>query len=244
MIKSKIVTLLLIFSHLSADSWYDTKLEGWYYFQDNERSDKHDLTKEEAEEILSEEKTTLKQLLSLALLAPSATNVENYLKEQKKWLDQSARFANMWQKVLLTQPLLGDFLTNPTTSFGIQARKDLELQRKKQLLKRLSETRFLLFLFRGQDSFSQKAAEVVQLFASMNGWKVKAVSLDGYPVEPFANYEVDNGISQALGNTVTPSMFVIDPSTAQAAPVGVGLISVSQLEANIESQFQEIPHEP
>lgn len=239
--KGIILTLLLISNCLCASTWYDGKLEGWYYFQEKGQTKKQELTKEEAHEILEEERSSLQQLLSLAVLSPTPTNVENYLQAQKKWIDQSAQFAQTWHHVLLTNPLLGDFLTNPTTSFGIQARKDLETLKRKQLLSHLSKTHFLLFIFRGNDPYSSKAAEVVQLFASMNNWKVKAVSLDGIPLEVFPECDLDKGISQVIGVQATPSMFVIDPESTQVVPVGAGLVSVSELETNIGIHFQDVP---
>ncbi len=243
MINKKLLALaLLIHSITWGESWYDQKLEGWYYFEDKSPSKQpSSLSQEEAEEILETAKSKLNQLRSLALLVPTESNVENYLKEQKKWIDQSSLFATTWQKVLLSNPLLSDILTNPTSSFGIQERKSIEHQRRQSLLKKLAETHFLLFFFKGSDPFSLKAAEVVQLFASMNNWKVTAVSLDGEPIPSFSQYEIDKGMGAALGVKATPSMYVIDPAGPTAVPVGAGLISVSQLEENIENQFKD-PH--
>lgn len=234
-----LIVVLIINNLCSANSWYDQKLEGWYYFEDkgNSKQKQHSLTKQEAEEILEEEKASLKQQLALALLSPTEENVEAYLKEQKKWIDQSSRFANVWQKTLLEHPLLGDFLINPTTSFGVQLRKDLEVQKRKKRLTELAKTHFLLFFFKGKDPYSQKAAEVVHLFSTMNQWKVKAVSIDYVPVKEFPEFEIDKGISRAVKAKITPSMYVVDPSQDLIIPVGAGLISVSELEANIEAQI-------
>jgi conjugal transfer pilus assembly protein TraF len=226
---------------LATASWYEGKLEGWYYFEDRESQEakKAELSPEEADEIIHNEKRKLAQLLSLALLVPSPENVASYMREQKKWLDQSGRFAGEWEKIILDYPLLGEFFKNPTTSYGILAKKEIDLKKRKQLLHGLSKDHFLLFVFRGRDAFSQQAAEVVKLFASVNQWKVKALSLDGQGLKEYPEFEVDKGISQVIGVKAAPSLFVINPLENKVVPVGAGLVSVSDIEENIEIQFKE-----
>ncbi len=220
-------------------TWYEGKLEGWYYFQDKEQQSEQvpELSPEEAEWILHAEKRKLAQLLSLALLVPTHENVQSYMGAQKKWIDQSGRFAAEWGKVVLDNPLMGEFLKNPTTSYGILAKKEIDLEKRKRLLHDLSKEHFLLFAFQGADRFSKKAAEVVKLFASVNKWKVKAVSLDGLGLEEFPDFEIDKGISALIGIKASPSLFVINPFENSVFPVGAGLVTVSDIEENIETQL-------
>lgn len=238
-IKKSLLGILLGLSSLHADpSWYDQKLEGWYYFEDSKRrEEKKPSTLEEAEEVLESEKTNLRKLMALALLEPTSENVENYVKEQKRWLDQSARFANSWGKILLEKPFLGDFLVNPTTNYGILAKREVDLKKRKSLLQDLSRTSFLLFFFRGKDPFSEKAGEMAELFAKVHGWKLKAVSLDGQGTKSISSFEIDKGLSKNLGVQAAPSFFVVNPFEEKAVPVGAGLISMSELEQNIEAQL-------
>lgn len=228
-------------SLFSTQSWYHGGLEGWYYFDEREASAQElpQVSLEEAELIVRSDRKRLEQLLSLALVAPSPDNVSLYMGAQKKWLDQSARFAAEWGKILLENPLIGEFITHPTTSYGILVKKESDLNKRKSLLNHLASDHFLLFFFQGGDPFSQKAAEVVQLFSQVNGWKVKAVSLDGKGVEGFPEFEVDRGISTAIGVRASPSLFVVNPFDNLAVPVGAGLVTVSDIEQNIELQFQK-----
>ena len=83
-------------------SWYDQKLEGWYYFENQQTSQANlSLTPEKADELLVNESLKLKQLLSLAILIPTPENVENYLRNQRRWVLQSSTFAQTWGKTLL-----------------------------------------------------------------------------------------------------------------------------------------------
>lgn len=231
---------------LATSDWYEQKLEGWYYFQEQEEMEVSEKspTLENAEEVLEGAKAELKKLLSLALLVPTLENVENYIQEQRRWVNQSSLFADAWGKILLEKPFLGDFLIHPTTNYGLLAKREIDLSKRKALLQELSKTHFLLFFFHGKDPLSDKAAEIANLFSSMNQWKVKAISLDGYGISGISNFEIDNGIGEKLGVEAAPSFFIINPFENKIFPVGAGLISVSDLEQNIEIQvLNEMGHE-
>ena len=238
---NRVIFGLVLTSILYGDSsWYEQKLEGWYYFEDQEKSAETPVRSlDEAEEVIEIEKRALKKLLSLALLSPTSGNVENYMVAQKKIIDRSAEFAAVWGKVLLEKPFLGDFIHNPTTSYGIIEKRDLDLKKRKSLMQELSKKHFLLLFFEGADPFSEKAAEVATLFGHLNNWRVKFVSLDGKGTQQIPIFETDKGLSLNLGVNATPSFYVIDPIENTALPVGAGLVSVSELEQNIESQMED-----
>ncbi len=227
-------------------SWYEQKLEGWYYFQDPKASQEDSVksaSPEEAENYLVIESHKLKQLLSLAIVSPTPENVENYIRAQKLWMGKSGQFAQMWGKVLLENPELSDLLTTPTSSYGVLAKREIDLKNRKALLHTLSKDHFLLFFFKGADPYSQKASEVAQLFASTNNWKLKAVSLDNLGTSELQNFETDKGISEHFNVQTTPSFFIVNPAENQAYPVGVGMISVSEIEENIQKQLDGTKNE-
>ncbi|MCB1115623.1 MAG: conjugal transfer protein TraF [Chlamydiia bacterium] len=229
------------------DSWYDQKLEGWYYFEDQAKTShekeetKKPKTPEEAAQIAENEKQKLKALLALALIDPTEENVKNYIIRQQRWMEKSQAFSNRWKSVVLQNPLLGDILENPTSTYGIHARKERKIQNTKQLLKKLSEDHFLLFFFQGKDAFSQKASEMITLFQEENHWKIKAVSLDGEGLPNLPSYEIDQGISKIIGIKSAPSFFVVHPQDNRVHPVGAGLISLSELEENIYFALMQEP---
>lgn len=236
-----LIKILLITAYLlpvsAIPSWYEQKLEGWYYFEDKTTSQEKSLSPEEAEECVSMQSRKLKQLLSLALVSPTPSNVENYIREQRQLIQQSNMFAEAWGKVLLSHPDLSEFLTNPTSSFGILAKRANDLKLREELLNRLSKSYFLLFFFKGSDPLAQKAAEAALAFAETNNWKYKAVSLDGIGLPQLDEFETDKGISEHFAVSSSPSFFIVNPVDNQAYPVGAGLIAVSEIEANIETQI-------
>ncbi len=238
--------LMLTIPIQSFGSWYDQKLEGWYYFQDQKPTREEKTapdTLEEADNYLATESRKLKQLLSFAIVSPTHENVEKYIRAQRHWMEQSGKFAHMWGKVILEHPDLSDLLTTPTSSFGVLTKRENDLNKRKELLQALSNDYFLLFFFKGADRYSQKATEVAQLFASTNNWKLKAVSLDNLGTPELHTFEVDKGISEHLNIQVTPSFYIVNPTENQVYPVGVGMISVSEIEENIEKQLKGIRDE-
>lgn len=241
MLKLLFISLMPV---ISFASWYDQKLEGWYYFEDlRSTQEKPPLTPEDADEYIVTESLKLKQLLSLAIIAPTTENVKKYIRAQRRWVLQSSTFAQTWGKTLLEHPELGEFLTTPTSSYGILAKRDHDLQQRKALLQKLSQSHFLLFFFNGNDPLSPKAAEVAQLFASTNGWNYKAVCLDGKGLPSLKDYEIDKGISKLFKVQAAPSFFIVNPTNNQVYPVGAGLIAVSELEQNIEIQLGDLEHD-
>jgi len=235
--RTKVLLLFLLPACVFGSSWYDQKLQGWYYFQEKEHAEEAPPERpEEAEERLAAESRYLHQLLSLAILTPTQENVETYIRAQKQWINQSNQFAQAWGKVLLHSPELSDLLATPTSSYGILAKRSLDLKNRKALLQTLSKDYFILLFFKGADPLSEKAAEVLLNFAEINGWKYKAVSLDGVGTPSLEEFEVDKGISKNLGASLAPSFFIVNPKEEKAYPVGAGLIAVSELEQNIETQ--------
>lgn len=222
-------------------SWYDQKLEGWYYFEDPTVSENpKPESEEEAEEFIASESKKLKQLLALALVAPTQKNVENYIRSQRYWVQQSNTFAQNWGKTILEHPELADFLEVPTSSYGILAKRDLDLKKRKDLLKNLGQDHFLIFFFNGKDPASEKVLEVVQLFSSIHDWKYKAVSLDGIGLPDFKGFEPDKGISKRFNVAVAPSIFAVDTTNSRIYPVGVGFVTLSEIERNIETQMADV----
>lgn len=235
----QILPLFFLPLHLIA-SWYDQKLEGWYYFEEQAFSEKPAPDDEEdAEEFIASESRKLKQLLSLALVVPTQENVENYIRAQRYWVQQSNAFAQNWGKTILEHPELADLLEVPTSSYGIHAKRDFDLQKRKHLLKSLGQEHFLIFFFNGKDPTAEKVFEVVQLFSSIHAWKYKAVSLDGVGLSQAEKFEIDKGISKHFNVAVSPAVYVVNATNNEVYPVGAGFVSLSEIERNIEIQMGE-----
>lgn len=83
----------------TAKPWYEQKMQGWYYFEEEEQKASEYSSSEEASEILEEEKQKLSSLLAAAVLSPTPENVRQYKEEHDHWQNQSALFAQYWEKI-------------------------------------------------------------------------------------------------------------------------------------------------
>jgi conjugal transfer pilus assembly protein TraF len=90
--------MIFFWTFCLASSWYEQKMEGWYYFQEGSEQTE-ELSLEEAEEWLGAEQRRLQQTRIRALLVPTEEHLRAYIQEEEKWKQQSALFADTWSKV-------------------------------------------------------------------------------------------------------------------------------------------------
>jgi conjugal transfer pilus assembly protein TraF len=234
-------------------SWLERKAEGWAWYEDVAQKEgeqaKQDIPKEvvasvtlssSAAEEAAKIRKDLEEKLAQAVLYPTEENVALYMQEQQKWIHQAAEFSGMWAKVLLQQPQLDATVTDfPVSQYGIQLQKQMQQERRHQLMQQLIQSYGLFFFYEGQHKVSQAFALVVQEFAQKYGWEVRAISKDGVLIEGFVHNHIDNGSIHQLGIELFPSLFLVNPKTAAITPVAFGLASVDRIEANIELQFNQ-----
>jgi len=228
--------------------WLDRKAEGWAWYEEAPPE-----IKSESENGLedrpppsfsytdqaAEIRQKLEEILSKAILEPTEKNIEHYIQEQMKWINQSAQFSKVWTKVLLHRPDLDASTEFPVSQYGIQLYKQIQHDQLFALMHALIPHYGLFFFYEGKDQRSQTFSMVVQEFARKYGWEVIAISKDGYLLDGFADNHADNGAAQKIGVEIFPSLFLVDPHTADIRPIAFGLVSIDRIENNIALQFPE-----
>ena len=247
---------LAIFSQLPLlGEWLEHKAEGWAWYEDIQKQKMEEPEETQGEQkpeislpivapLTASEKTAqirkdLEEKLAQAVLEPTEENVENYMREQQKWINQSAKFSRTWTKVLLQQPELDATTEFPVTQYGIQLYKKIQQDKLTALMKQLNSEYGLFFFYEGKNKSSQAFSLVVQEFAKKYGWEVIAISKDGFLLEGFVDNHPDNGTIRTIGIEIFPSLFLVNPHTADIRPVSFGLVSLDRIESNIEFQFSE-----
>lgn len=245
------IFLLLITSHLfSVDPWYQDKKRGWYYFEETKEPQevKKDLaheqtvTLENAPQVVEQEKEKTYQLLCFALLRPTEENISRYLYQQRKLINQSAKFSSSWKSSLLSNPSLSFGL--PKTDYAQLLEKAQEHSRREGRLDQYKKDHFLLFIFKGEDFFSKEFSSVLANFSSRKQWKVQAVSLDGRGTQEFSEFTFDKGVAEAIDHKITPSIYLVHPEKNYIIPIGSGMIDEESIEKNIDFQMLRLedPH--
>jgi conjugal transfer pilus assembly protein TraF len=156
---------------------------------------------------------------------------------QQKWTTQSALFSKIWQHSLLEHPELA--FMQPTTQYGIQVRKEVDSQNKKELIQSLSRTHTLLFFYEGKNKFSQIFSKIVLEFAKQNSWTIQAVTVDGAILNTLPHSIPDKTLASEMQVNFFPALFAMNTSTLKAIPLSFGMTTISQIEDNILMQFAE-----
>ena len=252
-----------ILSHLPlTGGWLERKAEGWAWYEEMQEQVKQTKKENEAKQFEAQElplppiltslsatekvaqiRKDLEERLAQAVLEPTEENVKNYMREQQKWINQSANFSSTWSKVLLMKPDLDATNEFPVSQYGIQLYKQIEQGKRTAFMQKLNSQYGLFFFYEGKSKSSQVFSLVVQEFVKKYGWEVIAISKDGFLFEGFSDNHLDNGTIHELGITAFPSLFLVNPQTADIRPISFGLVSLDRIERNIELQFSDLMEE-
>ncbi len=166
---AKVASLILFVANPLTAGWLDRKAEGWAWYEDKikkinvEEEEKSDQPVS-AQEQLAEIKKVLEEKLADAILNPSDESIAAYMREQQKWINQSARFSETWTKLLLKHPDLDLTIQNPVSQYGIQLKKSIDAEELTQKIAELAKDHGLFFFYEGESKISQALARVIGYF--------------------------------------------------------------------------------
>ncbi len=194
------------------------------------------------------QRKVLETKLHAAIVEPSRENIVAYLFAQKALMDQSQRFSEAWQKVVMTTPALDETLTHPVDQNARPVYYEEKRKALERRIKSLSQEYGLFFFFRQNCPYCHGFAPLVKRFSETYGWSVLAVSLDR-PLKPglkpalseFPNAKIDNGIAAHLKITHVPALIAVHPKTGQTIPLAYGMISESEIESRVELLTKVLP---
>ncbi len=236
----------LLFTSIQANQWHGRKAEGWAWYEDRQRQEKEasqaevQMSTPSATEEMNAIREVIDEKRCRAVLDPTEENVLEYVREQKKWVDQSAEFSKAWARLLLSDPYLDPTVTDgPTSQYGLRLHRQEKAEARARMIANLSQEYGLFFFYKGEDRASQATASIVQLFSKRYGWEVLAISLDGGVLPGFDDNEVDNGVAKALGIEMTPALVAVNPTTEELVPIAFGLVTLDRIEENIALQFAD-----
>ena len=164
---------LMIFAH-----FFDTKDQGWHFYHDQNQ---HLIQKREQEpKTLKELKEKVQALLEEAVFHPTPQNVLRYQRLQKKILDKSELFANIWAAMLIEDPDLDNTIDAPTSYYGNIAKKAEQQTHHEVIMKNLSQTHGLILLIDSRAT-SQKLRSVVEELAIRRQIPLVVINTDQNP---------------------------------------------------------------
>lgn len=223
----------------------------YLYYPDAEKpkkdakNDKSNLpqTGEEAQKALEALQQSVKLSRALALMNPTEQHLKDYIAKQELVMSTSATFTDVWRRAIWQNPELDYSLKHrPTNNSAIQVYDAQRQQKTKEVMANIAATQGLVFFMRGDCSYCHALAPILKQFQEAYGIRIMAITLDGGTVPGFENSTVpDNGISQRLGVTVTPSVFLADTRNKRYLPIGSGMMSITELETRFVTLLREEP---
>jgi conjugal transfer pilus assembly protein TraF len=148
-----------------------------------------------------------------ALDNPSQENVRAYFYAQKLAMNRANEFSDAAQRVVLADANLDENNRRPMAEF-VSRTMDLEAAKaQNKVLSTLAKTVGIVYVYRSDCPFCAQEAPVLQSFARLHGFIVKAISADGLPMpgNEFPDWRYDPALLQKLRVNQTPSLYLIRP---------------------------------
>jgi len=260
----KIVSFLLVSSTSTAaleqgqpyQEWWKRHKEGWYFYNEKfpppepqqeveparqpesppetaKQPDKQEETKELFVDMMQKKG---KELLSKAIENPTVENLRAYMEFNKLQMQISSNFALAWARVLAMYPDLAVNIPNQDADKAIYfAEQDKEVN---NTIRKLADFAGLFFFYSTTCPYCQRQAVYLTEFRKKHPEMViKPITIDGGVLPEFPDTVMDNGISQTLGVTTVPALFLAYPPD-QFDRIATGIISTSDLEKVLVQYYQ------
>lgn len=241
----------------AADSdFYSRKAEGWFFYNEIEPAPEPDHEKSDetqkppksedppAEPIAAQPsgpapmsaawiKENLPVYLNKALDNPTQENVKAYLYLQKLSVDKADRFAQMTERVRMSDPLLDENIRRPLSTAGSRALDAKANTETNAILELIAQKAGIVMFYRSDCGYCSQEVPVLKGLTSNYGYKVRAVSLDGLPLpgNPYPDFKVNEGQAERLGVTVTPTTYLVSKNGFQL--IGQGLLTTAAIKQRI-----------
>jgi len=229
-------------------SFFSDHGRGWHWYEVivEETDKEHGKTYEDQKihpktpgDLIKTYREELERRLHTAWIYPTPQNIKSYQEMQKDMMDRSKVFSTVWLQTVFQNPELDHTLISPVNQQGRHIQIDLKKHNTVQVIKDLAQTWGLFFFFSDDCPYCHQFAPIVKKFSDTYQWEVIAIQASGeQPLSDnleklFSNMQKDNGLFQAWGIEVLPSLVAVNPITRKAIPIAYGLTSMDEMENRI-----------
>lgn len=181
------------------------------------------------------------RLFETALLSPTRENVRAYMEHQKRVLERSERFSQVWKRVLWESPSLDATVDYPVSAAGAEISRNLQRSARDGTIERISRVGKLVFFFRSDCPFCRGQAEVIKTLERRHGIGVLPASLDGRGLYPLYPHFVSGGAQAArLGVDRVPALFLFVPSRRKIVRIGTGYLTLGEIRRRLHVVGDEV----
>ncbi|MHB8697659.1 MAG: conjugal transfer protein TraF [Sulfuricaulis sp.] len=224
----------------SPEKYWQEHREGWFWYKDPaEKTEPIEKPKDivqrlEMIQTTKELRKEVDKIRDRAVMQPSEENIRNYLYAQKFIMDKSTVFADVWRETVWKTPEVDYSLKRPVNATGIYVYNDERKASQSNYIQELANNGAgLFFIFSSTCPYCKQMAPTLKRFEQMYGMRVLPITMDGGTFKEFPDAKPDNGISKSLGVDTVPAVFLASPNDRKIAPIGYGVISISEIVERI-----------
>ncbi len=171
----------------------------------------------------------LKRREDLAIMNPSDQNMKDYLELWQVTQDKGAVFADNWRRVVWQNPNLDYAQKRPVNNSAIKIYDEGRIHNEEQQLRVLAKEHGLIFFFRSDCSYCHAMAPTLKMLSDKYGIEVLSVSVDGMGLPEFPNPRDGRAHVAAWGIERVPSLFIASKKTGDRAPIGFGMMALTEI---------------
>ena len=198
--------------------------------------DPSEMTRAELLETAEAFRQRLEEQRLLAVYAPTRENVMEYQQLQWQATSRAATFSDHWRRNTWGNSELDYTVQRPVAQYARHAWLDERGDELSQTLSNMSDNYGLFYFYRSDCPYCQRFSPVLRGFADQFGVEVRAISVDGGPMDDFPNARRDEGQFARLLQgqpAVVPAVLLLNTETNEPQWITFGLISGQELAERI-----------
>ncbi|MXZ13668.1 MAG: conjugal transfer protein TraF [Candidatus Dadabacteria bacterium] len=246
--KTVLATLVCVFfvfliAHPAlCEPYFQQRERGWFWYESfPEPGDTVQPEGREGHITVEQIRKKGERLFETALLFPTRENVKAYMEHQKRVLERSERFSQVWKRVLWETPALDATVDYPVSAAGAEISRNLQRSARDEMIERISRVARLVFFFRSDCPFCRGQAGVIKTLERRHGIGVLAASLDGRGLYPLYPNFVNGGAQAArLGVDRVPALFLFIPSRSKIVRIGTGYLTLGEIRQRLHVVGEEV----
>ncbi|HHV7523716.1 TPA: conjugal transfer protein TraF [Burkholderia orbicola] len=175
----------------------------------------------------------LKRREDVAVMNPTDANLKDYLELWQATQEKGAVFADNWRRVVWQNPEFDYTLKRPANNAAIKVYDEARTQNEEEQLRALGKDHGLIFFFRSDCPYCHSMAPTIKMLADKYGIDVLGVSVDGRGLPEFPNPKDGRAQATAWGVERVPALFIGSKQTGDHAPIGFGMMALSEILSRI-----------
>ena len=179
-------------------------------------------------------KKRLEDYRSIAIVTREDRDIRRYMELEAQIVGDASDFADRARRLAWGDPKLDTLQQGrPTNARALEVYEREQLASRDSLLASLASTHAVFFFFRSDCPYCHAMAPTVLELQAKYGLQIVPVSLDGGTLPGLPPARMDNGIASTLRVTQVPATFLANPGAASIAPLGLGVMSLTELVERI-----------